>query len=110
MSVNENNEQTCISTIPEHGTCGRTAYHPIHAQLGMTPLEHSFERAKSGVTETKKLTRRNERIIAARSGQNAGDLRRMRMVAKLQGRTLTLKYDVIPEIVEAEGKGDGARI
>lgn len=97
MPTNENNEQVCVSLIEGYGVCSRRREHPIHQPLGITPLEHTFEREKSGVEEEMVLSRRNIKKIARRSGQSRQDLERMRQLAKKQGRVLTLKYDVVPE-------------
>lgn len=99
---NSKGEQTCVALIHEYGVCTRPQSHPIHQQLGITPLEHPFDREKSGVIEEVKLTKRNIRRIAQRSGQHPQELERMRQLARVQKRTLTLKYDVLPEIVAAE--------
>lgn len=102
MPTNENGGQLCVSLIENYGVCGRRLTHPIHQKLGITPLEHSFFRERSGVEEEMVLSRRNIKKIARRSGQSRLDLERMRQLAKKQGRILTLKYDVVPEEVDPE--------
>lgn len=99
---NEKGEQICISLIEGYGVCSRPQSHPIHQKLGITPLEHPYEREKSGVVEEMKLTKRTIKLIARRSGQEPQELERMRKLAQLQKRRLTLKYDVLPEVVAAE--------
>jgi len=104
---NDKGEQVCVSLIPNYGVCTRPQSHPIHQPLGVSPLEHSYEREKSGVVEEVRLSRRNIKTIAKRSGQHPQELERMRKLAKLQKRTLVLKYDVLPEVIKAEKEAAG---
>ena len=63
-----------------------------------------FERERSGVVEVCKLSRRNIKKIAKRSGQNPLDLERMRKVLLLKKDSMIVTYDVLPEIVAEEKK------
>lgn len=87
--------KTCHAEVPGYGTCGRKESHVVHQMLGISEVEHLFKRETTGEVEKMRLSKRNIKKIARRSGKTEDELEMMRQVAKKQGRVLTLQYEVV---------------
>ena len=90
-------DDQCQQFIDGHGKCNRPDNHIVHKAMGISPVEHTYLAPLKGkVIETMKLSRRNVKIIARRSGKSEDELEAMRQVAKKQGRkNLVLRYQVV---------------
>jgi hypothetical protein len=91
--------QPCVQFVDGYGRCDRPVNHVVHLGLNVSPVEHTFLGEATGDgTETKKLSRRNIKYIARRSGKSEEELEVMRQVAKKQGKPLLkLRYLVVAD-------------
>ena len=92
-------EDPCVQFVEGYGKCERPENHIVHKGLGISPVEHPYlAPVKGDDVETMKLSRRNVKIIARRSGKSEDELEVMRQVAKKQGKgNLMLRYRVVAE-------------
>lgn len=87
--------ERCVQFVEGYGMCEKPRQHVVHAMLGVSPVEHPFVGPATKNVEEMRLSRRNVKRIAARSGKSVDELETMRQVAKKQGRVLTLRYEVV---------------
>lgn len=85
----------CTALVENYGVCSRPKDHIVHAMLGISPVEHPYHRELRGPLEEMKLSRRNIKKIARRSGKSVDELEVMRQVAKKKGRQITVRYEVV---------------
>jgi hypothetical protein len=92
-------DDQCVQFIENHGRCDRPENHIVHKGMGISVVEHDFlAPVKGDDVETVKLSRRNVKYIARRSGKSADELEVMRQVAKKQGKkNLMLRYQVVAD-------------
>jgi hypothetical protein len=92
-------EDQCQQFVDGHGKCGRPENHIVHMNHNISPVEHAFlAPLKGDEVEEMKLSRRNVKIIARRSGKDPDELEVMRQVRKKQGKgNAILRYKVVAD-------------